>query len=33
MELQGSLPCSKEPASGPYAEPDECSPDLHSLFV
>jgi hypothetical protein len=26
METEGSLPCSKEPAIGPYPEPYESSP-------
>jgi len=29
MELEGSLPCSQQPASGPYSEPDESSPHLY----
>jgi len=32
MELKGSLPCSQEPATGPYSEPDSSTPDLLTLF-
>jgi hypothetical protein len=32
MELEGSVPCSQDPATGPYAEPDESSPHLSTLF-
>jgi hypothetical protein len=39
MEAECSLPCSQEPATGPYPEPDESSPcrfytqNLLTLFV
>jgi len=33
MESEISLPCSQEPTpTGPIAEPDEYSPQPHSLF-
>jgi hypothetical protein len=33
MESEGSLRCSQEPATGPYPEPDESSPQLPTLFL
>jgi hypothetical protein len=33
MEVEGSLPCSQEPATSSYAEPDESSAHLHILFL
>jgi hypothetical protein len=33
MEPKGSLPCSQEPAAGPYPEPDEPNPHIPTLFI
>jgi len=33
MEPEGSLPCSQDPASGPFPQPDEYSPHPTILFV
>jgi hypothetical protein len=32
MDSEGSLPYSQEPATGPYPEPDESSPQLPTSF-
>jgi len=32
MDLEGSLPYSQQPTTGPYPEPDEFSPTLTTLF-
>jgi hypothetical protein len=32
MEPEGSLPCSQQPATGPYPEPDEFIPHLLTLL-
>jgi len=31
METKVSLQCSQQPTTGPYPEPDESRPHLHSL--
>jgi len=33
MQMKGSLPCSQQPATGPYQEPDESSIHPHTLFL
>jgi hypothetical protein len=32
MEPEGSLPCSQNPATGPYSEPDEYRPHSCTMF-
>jgi hypothetical protein len=33
MEPEGSLPCSQQPATDLYPEPDASSPNVHTLFL
>ena len=33
VEFEGSIPCPQEPSAGAYAEPNESSPQLRSLFI
>jgi hypothetical protein len=33
MEPEGSLPCSQQPATGPYTVPDESSPHTHAVSL
>jgi len=33
MEPEGSLPCSQEPTTSLYPEPEEASPHLLTLFL
>jgi hypothetical protein len=32
MEPEGSLPCSQEPSTGPYTEPDQSNP-YHPTYL
>jgi hypothetical protein len=33
VQKEGSLPCSQQPATGPYPEPKESNPQLPTLFL
>jgi hypothetical protein len=33
LEYEVSIPCSQEPTTGPYPEPDESSSQPHTLII
>jgi len=33
MESEVLLPCSQEPATGPYPDPDESNPHSYTLYI